>query len=191
MRLESQLETRIEAEPRKTMLYDLGKHSVASDSGELFVAPSAAVIGRVVLGRDVNVWFGAVLRGDTNVITLGDRSNVQDTAVVHVDHDAPATIGDDVTIGHAATVHGCTVGDCSLIGIGATILSHAVIGRYCIIGAGALITERKTFPDRSLIIGTPAKRVREVTDDEMRMLVESAAHYVELGKRYRKDLKPR
>jgi carbonic anhydrase/acetyltransferase-like protein (isoleucine patch superfamily) len=171
------------------MLYDLGEHTPKSAGGEFFVAPDAAVIGRVVLGRDVNIWFGAVLRGDTNTITVGDRSNIQDNAVVHVDHDAPARIGDDVTIGHAATVHGCTIGEGSLIGIGATILSHAVIGRCCIVGAGALITERKTFPDRSLIIGAPARHARDVTDEEVRMLIESAAHYVELGKRYRANLK--
>lgn len=173
------------------MIYDLGGHRVETETEEFFVAPDAALIGRVALGRDVNIWFGAVLRGDTNQITVGDRSNIQDTAVVHVDHDAPAVIGADVTVGHAATVHGCTIGDFSLIGIGATILSHAVIGRYCVVGAGAVVTERKTFPDRSLIVGVPAKRVREVTDDEMRMLAESAAHYVELGKRYRTELKPR
>lgn len=170
------------------MLYELGEHRVRTHGDDYFVAPDAAVIGRVSLGRDANVWFGAVLRADTNEISLGARSNVQDTAVIHVDHDAPARVGDDVTIGHAATVHGCTVGDHSLIGIGATILSHAVIGRYCIVGAGALVTERKEYPDRSLIIGVPAKRVREVTDDEVRMLVESAAHYVELGRRYRTEL---
>jgi carbonic anhydrase/acetyltransferase-like protein (isoleucine patch superfamily) len=173
------------------MLYDLGEHRVRTDGDADFVAPDAAVIGRVTLGTDANVWFGTVLRGDTNEIVIGARTNVQDTAVIHVDHDAPVRVDDDVTIGHAATVHGCTVGAGSLIGIGATILSHAEIGRYCIVGAGALVTERKRFEDRSLIIGVPAKRVREVTDDEVRMLIESAAHYVELGRRYRAELAPR
>lgn len=173
------------------MLYDLGEHRIVTVGDDYFVAPDAAVIGRVKLGRHVNIWFGTVLRGDSNQITVGDNSNVQDTAVVHVDHDAPTLIGSEVTIGHAATVHGCTVGDGSLIGIGATILSHAVIGRYCIVGAGALVTERKEFPDRSLIIGTPAKRVREVTEEEMQMLIESAAHYAALGRRYRAELMPR
>ena len=172
------------------MLYELGSLRVRTDGDEYFVAPSAAVIGRVTLGRDVNVWFGAVLRGDTNDIVIGARTNVQDNAVVHVDSDAPCTIGADVTIGHAATVHGCRLGDRTLIGIGATILSHAVIGNYCIVGAGALITERKQFADRSLIIGAPARRARDVTEEEMRMLEQSAAHYVELGKRYRRELKP-
>jgi carbonic anhydrase/acetyltransferase-like protein (isoleucine patch superfamily) len=170
------------------MLYDLGKHSVQTNGDEFFVAPSAAVIGRVLLGRDASVWFGAVLRGDSNDITIGDRSNVQDTAVIHVDSDAPATIGHDVTIGHAAVVHGCTVGNFSLIGIGATILSHAVIGHYCLVGAGALITERKRFADGSLIIGAPARRVRELTEAERKALEESAAHYVAQGQRYRREL---
>jgi carbonic anhydrase/acetyltransferase-like protein (isoleucine patch superfamily) len=173
------------------MLYDLGEHRVQTIGDEFFVAPSAAVIGRVFLGRDASVWFGTVLRGDSNDIRIGDRSNVQDTAVVHVDADAPATIGQGVTIGHGATVHGCTVGDFSLIGIGATILSHAVIGRYCLVGAGALITERKVFADRSLIIGAPARCSRELTDEECRALEESAAHYVEVGKRYRRELAAR
>jgi carbonic anhydrase/acetyltransferase-like protein (isoleucine patch superfamily) len=173
------------------MFYDLGPHKVITAGDAFFVAPSAAVIGRVALGRDANIWFGAVLRGDTNTITIGERTNVQDNAVIHIDSDAPAVIGNEVTIGHSAVVHGCRVGDRSLIGIGATILSHAVIGDYCIVGAGALITERKAFPDRSVIVGSPAKRFRDVTDAEMEMLVASAAHYVELGKRYLKELRVR
>lgn len=170
------------------MLYELDGHRVVTAGSDYFIAPSAAVIGRVRLGRDANVWFGAVLRGDVNQITIGDATNVQDNAVIHVDTDAEAVIGREVTIGHAATVHGCRVGSNSLIGIGAVILSHAVIGEHCIVGAGALITERKEFPDRSLIFGSPAKRVREVTDEEMQMLTDSAAHYAELGRRYRQGL---
>ena len=170
------------------MLYAFGAHTVETTGDAYFVAPNAAVIGRVTLGEHANVWFSAVLRGDTNTITVGARSNVQDGAVLHVDGDAPCVVGADVTIGHAATVHGCRVGDCTLIGIGATILSHAVIGRYCIVGAGALVTERKEFPERSLIIGAPARRVREVTDAEVRMILDNAAHYVELGQRYRAEL---
>jgi carbonic anhydrase/acetyltransferase-like protein (isoleucine patch superfamily) len=170
------------------VIYDLGSHRVHTIGDEFFVAPSASVIGRVHLGRDASVWFNAVLRGDVNDMRIGDRSNVQDAAVLHVDGDAPCTVGQDVTIGHGATVHGCTVGDCSLIGIGATILSHAVIGRYCLVGAGALITERKVFADRSLILGAPARTTRELTDDECRALEESAARYAELGRRYRREL---
>jgi carbonic anhydrase/acetyltransferase-like protein (isoleucine patch superfamily) len=170
------------------MLYALGSDSPRTAGEEYFVAPSASVIGRVTLGRDASVWFGAVLRGDTNTIAIGAESNIQDNAVVHVDTDAAAQIGAGVTVGHAAVVHGCTVGDFSLIGIGATILSHVRIGQFCIVGAGALITERKEFPDRSVIIGAPAKCVREVTDDEIEMLRDSAAHYAANGRRYRNDL---
>ena len=173
------------------MLYSLGLDTPTSASGEYFVAPTASVIGRVRLGRDANVWFGAIIRGDGNTIEIGDGTNVQDNAVVHIDSDAPCRLGNNVTVGHSAIVHGCTVGDGSLIGIGATILSHATIGRYCLVGAGALITERKEFPDRSLIIGAPAKRVREVTDEEVEMLKESAAHYAELGRRYYNELQAR
>jgi carbonic anhydrase/acetyltransferase-like protein (isoleucine patch superfamily) len=172
------------------MLYDLGEHRVQTVGDEFFVAPSASVIGRVHLGRDASVWFSAVVRGDGNDIRIGDRSNVQDTAVIHIDSDAPVMIGHDVTIGHAAVVHGCTIGNFCLIGIGATILSHAVIGNYCLVGAGALITERKQFEDGSLIIGAPARRARALTDEERRQLEASAAHYVAQGQRYRRDLGP-
>jgi carbonic anhydrase/acetyltransferase-like protein (isoleucine patch superfamily) len=173
------------------VLYDFGANRVQTVGDDFFVAPSAAVIGRVWLGRDASVWFGTVIRGDGNDIRIGNRSNVQDNAVVHVDSDAPVSIGSDVTIGHAAVVHGCTVGDFSLIGINATILSHAVIGKYCLVGAGALITERKQFPDRSLIIGAPARRIRELTDAEVQMLEQSAEHYVQQGWRYRRELAAR
>jgi carbonic anhydrase/acetyltransferase-like protein (isoleucine patch superfamily) len=171
------------------MIYALGNNTVETQGDEYFVAPTAAVIGRVKLGVDASIWFSAVVRGDSNLITIGDRSNVQDTAVIHVDGDAATTIAEDVTIGHSATVHGCTIGRGSLIGIGATILSHAVIGEFCIVGAGALITERKTFPDRSLIIGAPARVARQVTDAEVAMLKDSAAHYAALGRRYRRELR--
>lgn len=172
------------------MLYTLESNKVQTDADKFFVAPSASVIGRVRLGTDANIWFGAVVRGDSNKIEIGDRSNIQDTAVVHVDHDAPASIANDVTIGHSATIHGCTIGQGTLVGIGATILSHAKIGEFCIVGAGALITESKEFPNRSLIIGAPARVSREITDEEIEMLKKSAAHYVELSQRYRNHLQP-
>jgi carbonic anhydrase/acetyltransferase-like protein (isoleucine patch superfamily) len=171
------------------VLYDLGGHAVQTVGDDFYVAPSASVIGRVFLGRHANVWFNAVIRGDVNDIRIGDDSNVQDTAVIHVDSDAACTIGNSVTIGHGATVHGCTVGDYSLIGIGAIVLSHAVIGRYCLVGAGALVTERKVFADRSLIIGAPARRARELTDEECRALEMSAANYAERGRQYRRELR--
>ena len=173
------------------MIYDLGAHRVQTIGDEFYVAPSASVIGRVFLGRHANVWFGAVIRGDVNDIRIGDDSNVQDTAVVHVDSDAACTIGNGVTIGHGATVHGCTVGDFSLIGIDATILSHAVIGKYCLVGAGALVTERKVFAARSLIVGAPARRLRELTDAECRALETSAANYAARGRQYRLELAAR
>ena len=170
------------------MIYELGQHRVQTVGDEFFVAPSAAVIGRVTLGRDASVWFGAVLRGDGNDIRIGDRSNVQDNAVIHVDSDAPVDVGHDVTIGHSAVVHGCTLGNFTLVGIGATILSHAKIGNYCLVGAGALITERKVFEDGSVILGAPARRIRGLTVEERRMLEESAEHYVANGRRYRREL---
>jgi carbonic anhydrase/acetyltransferase-like protein (isoleucine patch superfamily) len=170
------------------MIYQLGPHRVSTDGEHCFIAPSAAVIGRVSLGRDASVWFSAVLRGDGEKIHVGSETNIQDNAVVHVDADAATHIGHRVTVGHGATVHGCRIGDGTLIGIGATILSHAVIGRHCIIGAHALITERKEFPDRSLIVGVPGKRVREVTEEEIVELERSADHYAALGRRYRTEL---
>jgi carbonic anhydrase/acetyltransferase-like protein (isoleucine patch superfamily) len=172
------------------LLYALGADSPVLVADSVFVAPDAVVIGRVTLGRGANVWFGAVIRGDGHKISIGDNTNIQDNAVVHIDADAPAVLGNDVTVGHSAVVHGCTIGNGSLIGIGATIMSHAKIGQFCIVGAGALITERKEFPDRSVITGSPAKRVRDVTDQEVEMLKASAAHYAALGRRYRKELQP-
>ncbi|MEE8238042.1 MAG: gamma carbonic anhydrase family protein [Gammaproteobacteria bacterium] len=173
------------------MLYDLGEDRIRTAGDDYFVAPNAAVIGRVRLGQDVSVWFSVVLRGDNDSITIGDRSNIQDGSVFHVDAGAPVILGDDVSVGHSATVHGCTVGRGSLVGMGATILSHAVIGEECIVGAQALITERKEFPDRSVIIGMPARRIREVTDEELEHMQWIAEHYVARGRRYRAELKAR
>ena len=173
------------------MIYDLGDRRVKTIGDAYYIAPNAAVVGRVTLGRDVSIWFNAVLRADSDTITIGDRSNVQDGAVLHLDEGAPVIVGEGVSIGHSATVHGCRVGSNSLIGIGATILSYATIGEQCLVGAGALVTEKKTFPDRSLIIGAPARRVRELTDEELSYIRYAADHYVELGKKYCKKLKVR
>ena len=173
------------------MIYDLGDDCVQTVGDDYFVAPNAAVIARVSLGKDTSVWFNVVLRGDNDSITIGDRSNIQDGSVFHVDTGAPITIGDDVCVGHSATVHGCTVGSGTLVGMGATILSHAVIGERCIVGAQALVTERKEFPDRSVIIGSPAKRIREVTDEDLEHIQWIADHYVARAKRYREELKAR
>jgi carbonic anhydrase/acetyltransferase-like protein (isoleucine patch superfamily) len=144
-----------------------------------WVAPSADVIGDVVLGEDVGVWFGAVIRGDNTTIAVGARSNVQEGAMLHSDPGVPLTIGTECTIGHHAVLHGCTIGDRTLIGMGAIVLNRAVIGADCIVGAGALVTEGKVFPPRSLIVGSPARVVRELDDAAVAALRLSAAHYVE------------
>ena len=130
------------------------------EAGRYWVAPDAHVIGRVTLGLDVGVWFGAVIRADNEAMTIGARTNIQEGALLHSDRGSPLTVGEDVTVGHRAILHGCTVGDCTLIGMGATVLNRARIGRFCIVGANALVTEGKEFPDYSLIVGSPAKAVR-------------------------------
>lgn len=169
------------------MKYRLGSQSVEAN-GEHYVAPTACVIGSVALGTDSSVWFGAVLRGDNDLITLGDRSNVQDNSVLHTDEGLPLSVGSDVTVGHLVMLHGCTIGDGSLIGIKSVILNRAVIGRHCLVGANTLITEGKIFPDRTLILGSPGKVVRELTDQEVARLMASATAYVEKGRRYRREL---
>lgn len=170
------------------MLFDLGKDRVQTIGDEFFVAPNSAVIGNVSLGRDVSIWFNVVLRGDNDLIEIGDRCNIQDGSVFHVDAGSPVILGEGISVGHSATVHGCRVGAGSLIGMGATILSNAVIGRQCIVGAQALITEGKTFPDRSLLVGAPARRLREVTDEEIEQLEWICDHYVARAKRYKSEL---
>jgi carbonic anhydrase/acetyltransferase-like protein (isoleucine patch superfamily) len=153
-----------------------------------WVADSAQVMGNVHLHEDSSVWFGAVLRGDTETITVGKGSNVQDGTVMHADYGFPLVVGERVTIGHQVMLHGCTIGDESLIGIGATVLNGAKIGKNCLVGAGALVTEGKEFPDGSMIIGSPAKVVRQLTPEQIEGLRRSAAHYVENAERYRKGL---
>ena len=153
-----------------------------------WVADSAQVIGRVELHEGASVWFGAVLRGDNEWITLGARSNVQEGSVLHTDMGFPLTLGDDVTVGHQAMLHGCTVGEGSLIGIQAVILNNAVIGRECLIGAGALIPEGKVIPDRSLVMGSPGKVVRQLSDQEAAMIRLGCGQYTERARRYRQEL---
>ncbi|MFL6731614.1 MAG: gamma carbonic anhydrase family protein [Sphingomicrobium sp.] len=154
-----------------------------------WAAPSADLIGNVRLGARASVWFGAVIRADNTAIIVGEDSNIQDGAVCHSDEGFPLAIGARVTVGHQAILHGCTIADDCLIGMGARILNGAVIEPECIVGAGALITEGKTFPSGSLIVGVPARLVRQVADDERRMLRESATHYAEKAARYAADLR--
>ena len=169
-------------------LYALdGKTPVVHSS--TWIAPSASIIGDAELKADTSVWFGAVIRADNDHISIGERSNVQDGAVLHIDDGVPLTIGTDVTIGHHAMLHGCTVGDGSLVGIHAVILNRVVIGRNCLIGANALIPEGRVIPDRSLVVGSPGRIVRELSDEEVAALMSGSAQYVEKARHYRTGLK--
>ncbi len=171
------------------MLYRLGERTPELAGGN-FVAEDAQVMGSVKLMRDASVWFGCVLRGDMDDIIVGERSNIQDGSVLHTDAGIKLTVGNDVTVGHQAMLHGCSIGDGSLIGIKAVVLNKAVIGRHCIIGAGALIPEGKVIPDYSLVMGMPGKVVRQLDEETAQMLKMQAAHYVQNGHRYLKDLQP-
>ncbi|MBX6374249.1 MAG: gamma carbonic anhydrase family protein [Acetobacteraceae bacterium] len=159
------------------------------EAGRFWVAPDAHVIGSVVLGDEVGIWFGAVLRGDNETIEIGARSNVQEGALMHTDPGFPLRVGTGVTIGHHAILHGCTIGDDTLIGMGATVLNGARIGRNCLVGANALVTEGKTFPDNSLIVGAPAKVVREVDAKILEIIRISAEFYVNNWRRFASGLR--
>ena len=153
-----------------------------------WVAPNATVIGDVRLGANASIWWNATLRGDNDPIHIGANSNIQDGSVLHTDEGVPLHIGANVTVGHLVMLHGCTIGDGSLIGIGSVILNRAMIGKHCIVGANTLIPEGKVFPERSLIVGSPGKVVRQLSDDEVARLEKSAAHYVDNAARYRSQL---
>ena len=159
-------------------------------SPDAWVAPDANVIGKVTIGPEASVWFGSTLRGDNEMITVGRGSNVQENCVFHTDMGYPLTVGEDCTIGHKVMLHGCTIGDNSLIGMGATVLNGAKIGKNCLIGAGALITENKVIPDGSLVMGVPGKVVRELDAQAIQQLTASAKHYAENAARFRRDLEP-
>jgi carbonic anhydrase/acetyltransferase-like protein (isoleucine patch superfamily) len=173
----------------RAMIYDLGSDRVEMHE-ESWVAPGAIVIGKVILRKDASVWFGAVLRGDNTPLILGEETNFQDGAVGHSDEGAPLTIGDRVTVGHQAILHGCTIGDDCLIGMGARVLNHAVMEAECLVGAGALVTEGKRFDRGSLIVGSPARAIRQLTEGERSALRASAAHYAQKAGQYAQSLSP-
>ena len=169
------------------------KNIMPSLGEKTWIAPSADVIGDVSIGEDCSIWFGCVVRGDVHYITIGDRTNIQDLSMVHVTHHKkedrsdghPTIIGNDVTVGHRVMLHGCTIEDACLIGMSATILDGAVIGKESIVGAGSLVTKNKVFPPRSLIMGSPAKLVKELSDEEVKELYASASRYVKFKEDYR------
>jgi carbonic anhydrase/acetyltransferase-like protein (isoleucine patch superfamily) len=169
-------------------IYQLGEHApVIAPSA--YVTDEATLIGRVTLHENTSIWFNVTARADNEPITIGKNSNVQEACVLHADPGFPLTVGENVSVGHQAMLHGCTVGDGSLIGIQAIILNGAKIGKHCLVGAGALVTEGKEFPDNSLIIGAPAKVVRTLNSDEIARLEQSAQHYVERALLFKTDLK--
>ncbi len=172
------------------MLYRLNERIPELRGERHFIADNAAVIGSVILENNVSIWFNAVLRGDNEPIHIGTNSNIQDGAVLHTDLGTPLTVAANVSVGHQAMLHGCTIGEGSLIGIKATILNHSVIGRNCLIGANTLITEGKVIPDNSLVVGSPGKVVRTLTETEIAALHANIVHYVELLARYTDGLHP-
>jgi carbonic anhydrase/acetyltransferase-like protein (isoleucine patch superfamily) len=171
------------------MIYKLGDHKVITDGDDYFVAPSASVMGRVFLGKNVSVWFGAVIRGDVEDIKIGENSNIQDLSVLHADPGHPLEIGKNVTVGHKVILHGCSIGDNSLIGINSVILNGAKIGKNCLIGANSLVTEGMEIPDYSLVMGSPAKVKKELDPSMKDILIGSANHYVENYIRFKNELK--
>jgi carbonic anhydrase/acetyltransferase-like protein (isoleucine patch superfamily) len=172
------------------MIYSLGDRTPVLEGKGHFIAGNASVIGDVRLLDRASVWFNCVLRGDNELIEIGAGSNVQDGAVLHTDLGYPLTVGRDVTVGHKVMLHGCTIGNNSLIGIGSTILNGATIGENCLVGAHALVTEGKSFPDGSLILGSPAKVVRPLTAEEIAGISEAAQHYVANAARFESELRP-
>ena len=159
------------------------------EAGDCWIAPDAHIIGKVRLAKDVGIWFGAVLRGDNEEIAIGEGSNIQEHSVLHTDMGAPLAVGRNCTIGHRAILHGCTIGDGTLIGMGATVLNHVRIGRICLVGAGALVTEGKEFPDNSLIVGAPARAIRTLDEKTIAGIAAGSASYVSNWKRFAAGLK--
>ena len=171
------------------MKYSLGDKKVVT-KGDYWIADNAIVIGSVVLENNASVWFNCVVRGDNDVITIGENSQLQDGCIIHIDPGYPLKMGKNVSVGHMAMLHGCTIGDGTLIGIKSVILNDAIIGKNCLIGANSLIPERKKIPDGSLVMGSPGKVVRHLNDDEIRFIHATADNYVERWKSYKTELKP-
>jgi carbonic anhydrase/acetyltransferase-like protein (isoleucine patch superfamily) len=171
------------------MVYQFGERKVTTATNNFYIAPSADVIGSVHIGDNVSIWFNAVVRADHDQISIGDNSNIQDGAVLHIDPKQPMTIGCNVTVGHNAMIHCAEVGDNTLVGIGAVLLNGAKIGKNCVIGANALVTENTVIPDNSLVLGSPAKVVKEVGEDKQDMLVYAAQYYVKNGYQFKEQLK--
>jgi carbonic anhydrase/acetyltransferase-like protein (isoleucine patch superfamily) len=170
------------------MIYQLGKLSPIIPKN-CFVAPNASVIGDVVLGENASIWFNVVIRADKAKISIGTNSNIQDGSVLHVDDGFPISIAENVTVGHKAMLHGCTIGKGSLVGINAVVLNGAIIGKNCLIGANALVTENMNVPDGSLVLGSPAKVVKQLAEKAQTMLAQGAIHYVDNGNYYKQELK--
>ena len=167
------------------MIYDFEKN-VPEIHPEAWVASNATIIGKVKLEKNSSIWFNAVLRGDIELITIGENSNIQDGSVLHTDPGYPLTLGKGVTVGHLVMLHGCQISDNSLIGIGSIILNNAKIGKNCIVGANTLITENKIIPDNSLVVGSPGRVLRKITDEEIKSIIENGQHYVKNSKKYKK-----
>jgi len=172
------------------MIYQLGDHKVEIQTENFFVADNATVLGLVRLADNVSIWFNAVIRGDNALISIGENSNIQDGAVLHTDPGMPLTIGKNVTVGHKVMLHGCTIGDNSLIGINSVILNGAKIGKNCLIGANSLITEGKEIPDGSLVMGSPGRVIKTLSPEQQAELVKSSVTYVSNFKRFKSELKP-
>ncbi|MBL0122887.1 MAG: gamma carbonic anhydrase family protein [Betaproteobacteria bacterium] len=171
------------------MIYSLGAFTPQLQ-GNNYIAANAAVVGNVVLGKNTSVWWSVVIRGDNDRITLGENVNIQDGSVLHSDEGVPLLLENDVSVGHLAMLHGCTVKEGSLIGIKAVVLNRAVIGRECLIGANSLVPEGKVIPDRSLVLGSPGRVIRQLQDDEVKMIRWISQHYVANAERYLRELKP-
>ncbi|MGO4894679.1 gamma carbonic anhydrase family protein [Flavobacterium sp. W21_SRS_FM6] len=169
------------------MIYTLGKHSVTLNE-PAFVAPGSHVMGQVCLEKDSSVWFNVVIRGDCDLITVGQGSNIQDGSVLHTDHGVPLTVGKGVTVGHKVMLHGCEIGDYSLIGINSVILNGAKVGKHCVIGANTLVTENMQVPDGSVVMGSPGKIVKTISDSQKAMLEKSAEYYLANAKRFASEL---